>query len=63
MERANIVEYLASSADDLIATADTADQNTATALLREAAELLALGSLLLNKDRKPKLSVIAKEAA
>ncbi len=63
MERANIIHYIASSADDLVSAADVADVDTATVLLREAAELLALGSVLLRKNETSKLSVITKEAA
>lgn len=63
MERANIVQYLASSANELILAADATDADTASTLLREATELLALGSILLLKNETPKLSAITKEAA
>jgi len=63
MERANIINYLALSANDLISAADASDADTASVLLREATELLALGSVLLHKNEMPKLSKITKEAA
>lgn len=63
MERANLLQYLASSADELIAQADAVDFDNATVMLREATELLTLGSALLRKENTPNLSVITKEAA
>ncbi len=63
MERANIIKYLALCADDLVSAADASDTDTASVLLREATELLALGSVLLHKNEMPKMSVITKEAA
>lgn len=63
MERANMVQYLALSADELVSAADSADGTKATEMLREAAELIALGSALLKKEEAPQLTVITKEAA
>lgn len=63
MERANIIQYLASSADSLISSASEAHADTATDYLREAAELLALGSALLQKNQTIKLPELLKEAA
>ncbi len=63
MERANMITYLAESADKLVADADASDADTAAELLREAAELLVLGSALLNKNTSSNQSIIIKEAA
>ena len=63
MERANLIKFLASSADKLIVDAESANADTAAALLREATELLALGSVLLTKGHTKNLNVITKEAA
>lgn len=63
MERANLINFLALSADKLIADAESKDGETAAVLLREATELLALGSVLLNKGHTTNLSLITKEAA
>ena len=63
MERANLIKFLASNADQLIVDAESANPETAVELLREATELLALGSVLLNKGHSTNLSVITKEAA
>jgi len=63
MERADLVEYLALSADELVSRAEFVDSDNATELLQEAGELIALGSILLQKDKTSKLSIITKEAA
>lgn len=63
MERANMVNYLASSADELVSAAESAETAKAIEMLREAAELIALGSVLLHKNEAPQLTVITKEAA
>lgn len=63
MECANLINYLAESADKLVADAEVSDADRAALLLREAAELLVLGSAIMNKNASSNLSVITKEAA
>ena len=63
MNRADLIQYLASSAEELVSSAGSADSGFAVEMLREATELLALGASMLARNDSPNLSVITKEAA
>ncbi len=63
MNRADLIQYLASSAEELVSSADSADSGFAVEMLREATELLSLGARMLARNDSPNFSVITKEAA
>lgn len=63
MERANLIRYLATAADELLRDAERMGGDKAKENLQEATELLALGARVLSRDDREHNEADMREAA